>query len=163
MTFLKLGTGQKSFAIGMGITILMLLLRLLGVFEGMQLRALDFLFWARGPIEPLARVVIVAIDNESFNEMPERWVWPRTFHAKLIKQIMRGKPKAIVFDMLFTEPTTSDRGVQDTIFANACRRSGAVILGAEIVHVRDKQYEYVEFNQPFDNYLFHILYLGAFT
>lgn len=138
---------RRSLYLGSAITAVILLFWLAGIGESLSNRSMDLLFWWRGPIEPTVPVVIVAIDNESFNEMPERWIWPRDFHGKLIDKIMKGKPKAIAFDMLFTEPTAHDPR-QDAEFAAACRRSGCVILGAELVQVRDKQFEYQEFKLP---------------
>ncbi len=140
-------TERRALYIGAGLTVLVLVARLMGIGEGLSLRSLDFLFYLRGPVEPKTPIVIVAIDNESFNEMPERWTWPRGFYAKEIDRIMKGKPKAIVFDMLFTEESAS-APQQDTELAAACRRSGCVILGAELVHVRDKQFEYEEMKLP---------------
>lgn len=149
-------TERRSLGIGAGITVVVLIARLMGMGEGLSLRSLDFLFYLRGPVEPKTPIVIVAIDNESFNEMPERWTWPRGFYAKEIDRIMKGKPKAIVFDMLFTEESAS-APQQDSELAAACRRSGCVIMGAEIVHVRDKQFEYEEMKLPIKE-LQHAIY-----
>jgi adenylate cyclase len=140
-------TQRNALFAGFGVTLLVLLLQAIDLGSGMSLRSLDFMFWLRGEIEPKNNICIVAIDNESFNEMPERWVWPRSFHAKLIRQIMRGKPKAIVFDVLFTEETAAD-SKQDSELAAAARSSGCVILGAELTSVVDKRFRYSEMKLP---------------
>ncbi|MEK7764903.1 MAG: CHASE2 domain-containing protein, partial [bacterium] len=142
-------TERRALGIGAGITLFVLMARLLGFGEGAALRSLDLLFWFRGPVQEqgvLAPVFIVAIDDESFDNMPEKWTWPRSYYGKIIRQIMKGKPKAIVFDMLFTEESSDAR--QDAEFAAACRQSGCVILGSELVTVVDKQYQKEELKLP---------------
>jgi len=138
---------RKARWIGYGITAFTLLAAMADMGEGPNLRSLDLLFYLRGEIPATAPVVIVAIDNESFNEMPERWIWPRNFHGKLIDQIMKGKPKAIVFDVLMTEESV-EKPAQDAQMAAACRRSGCVILGAELVTATDRQFEYEQLSLP---------------
>jgi adenylate cyclase len=141
-------TRKKAVWLGFLLTGFIVLARLAELFEGASLRSQDFLFWWRGEIKPEAPVVIVAIDPESFNEMGG-WPWPRTHHARLIRQLMKGKPRVIVFDVLFTEEASGRDGpAQDAALAAACRAAGNVILGAEVVHVVDRQYEYEELKPP---------------
>ena len=52
-------------------------------------------------------IVIVDIDERSLAEMSPsvgRWPWPRSMHAELIEAIERQQPRAIVFDILFSDP-----------------------------------------------------------
>ncbi len=140
-------THRKARWLGYGLTFLVLFAWMANMLEGSRLRSLDFLFWLRGPVPATAPVVIVAIDAESFNEMPMKWTWPRSAHARLIRQIMKGKPKAIVFDMTFTEEDT-ERPQEDAELAAACRASGCVVMAAEIVHELDQNYEREELNMP---------------
>ncbi|MFL9963800.1 CHASE2 and HATPase_c domain-containing protein [Paraburkholderia sediminicola] len=55
----------------------------------------------------LADIVVVEIDNASVAELG-RWPWPRSVHAKLLEQIAKAKPAAVIYDVLFTEPTSDD-------------------------------------------------------
>jgi len=135
---------RKARWLGYAITAFTILGAVADMGEGVSLRSLDFMFWLRGEVPATAPVVIVAIDNESFEEMTEssgRWPWPRSAHGKLIRQIMKGKPKVIVFDVLFDNEDTK-HPQEDPALAAACRASGCVILGAELVHEVDKQFEY---------------------
>ena len=55
---------------------------------------------------PDADIVIVDIDDTSLARMQETagsWPWPRSVHGDLVRGIARQKPKAIVFDILFSE------------------------------------------------------------
>jgi len=60
-------------------------------------------------------IVIVAIDDESIAELG-RWPWPRDTHAALLEQIAKAKPRAVAYDVLFTESSPGD-----TAFANAMK------------------------------------------
>ena len=139
-------TARKSMGLGFLLTLAMLLANLMSLNEGSRLRSLDFLFFLRGPVPPQANVVIVAIDNESFNEMGA-FPWPRKHHARLINQIAKGHPKAIVFDVLMTEDSSFGHD-QDEALASAARSAGNVILGSEVVHVVNANFEYDELKLP---------------
>lgn len=47
-------------------------------------------------------IIIVAIDEESLGRIGQ-WPWPRSVHADLLRQLARAKPRAIVYDVLFTD------------------------------------------------------------
>jgi adenylate cyclase len=52
-------------------------------------------------------IVIVDIDEASLAAMQDTagsWPWPRAVHAELLQGIARQQPRAIVFDILFSEP-----------------------------------------------------------
>jgi adenylate cyclase len=54
-------------------------------------------------------VILVAIDERSLEAMaPEygRYPWPRSVHAQLLEQLERFGARAIVFDIMFTDPDT---------------------------------------------------------
>jgi adenylate cyclase len=56
--------------------------------------------------EPDPDIVIVDIDNASLGRMQKtvgRWPWPRSVHGELIEGLARQHPRAIVFDILFSE------------------------------------------------------------
>ncbi|KAA1004841.1 CHASE2 domain-containing protein [Paraburkholderia panacisoli] len=55
----------------------------------------------------LPDIVVVEIDNASVAELG-RWPWPRSVHAKLLEQIAKAKPAAVIYDVLFTEPNSDD-------------------------------------------------------
>ncbi|MDT8376540.1 MAG: CHASE2 domain-containing protein [Mariprofundaceae bacterium] len=71
--------------------------------EQIELKSLDQRFKIRGPIAPDARVVIVAIDDNSLSEIG-RWPWPRDRIADLVDMILnKYGAKAIGFDIVFSE------------------------------------------------------------
>ncbi len=57
-------------------------------------------------LTPDADIVMVDIDDASLARMQDTagsWPWPRSVHGELVRGIERQKPKAIVFDILFSE------------------------------------------------------------
>ena len=58
-----------------------------------------------GPADP--SIVIIAIDDRSLSAIG-RWPWPRTVHAALIDRLSQAQPRAVAYDVLFTEPEAGD-------------------------------------------------------
>ncbi len=57
-------------------------------------------------LQPDPDIVIVDIDDASLARMQETagsWPWPRAVHGELVRGIARQQPRAIVFDILFSE------------------------------------------------------------
>jgi adenylate cyclase len=60
---------------------------------------------AQGQV-PDADIIIVDIDDPSLARMQDTagsWPWPRSVHGELVRGIAKQQPKAIVFDILFSE------------------------------------------------------------
>lgn len=72
--------------------------------------------------EPDSRILLVVIDNRSLREIG-RWPWAREEHARLLDRISSGRPRAIIYDVLFIEP-----GPGDDQLGRAIGRSGSVFL-----------------------------------
>jgi adenylate cyclase len=99
---------QSSLLIGV-------LFLLLALFELTWLHALSplenrlsdqFVRLQAQSLKPDADIVIVDIDDPSLARMQDTagsWPWPRSVHGELIRGIERQQPKAIVFDILFSE------------------------------------------------------------
>src|SRR5438477_6031501 len=67
----------------------------------------DARFKLRGKRKPHPDVVIIGIDDRSLKEL-HQWPWPRRIHAKLVRRLQRTPPKALLFDVFFIDPFTSD-------------------------------------------------------
>lgn len=77
-------------------------------------------------LQPDPDIVIVDIDDPSVKKMLDvagSWPWPRSVHGELVRGIAKQNPKAIVFDIQFTEPDVyrpeSDRLFNDALNVNA--------------------------------------------
>ncbi len=133
---------HKRYIILIGIlaTFISLLITGSGIFKGLESKSIDWLFLKRGEIKPESPVIIVAIDDESFKEMPERWTWPRDFYATLINNLKKWGAKVIAFDIIYSEPTTKNPK-EDKLFSEAVKKAGNVILGMGIFSNIEKNYE----------------------
>jgi len=94
-----------------------------------SLRVYNLLFRLRGERVPTKQIVIVTIDEDSFDELRMQWPWPRAVHGELLDTLRAGKPAAIGLDLIFSEP--SARGADDdAAFGKAVAAAGNVILAA---------------------------------
>jgi adenylate cyclase len=118
-----------------------------GVLEPLELDALDRLFRMRGARPPVAPVVIVHIDEDSFDELDLAWPFPRALHGTLVEMIASGEPLAIGIDLLFPEPSV--RGPEDDReFGDSVKRAKTVVLGAAITLVSEGFYIKQDTNFP---------------
>ena len=70
---------------------------------------------------PAADIVIVDIDEASLAALAKeygRWPWPRQVLGEFVQQLKEQKPKAIVFDILFSDPDVYNAD-SDTYFNDA--------------------------------------------
>jgi adenylate cyclase len=92
--------------------------------QPMEHRLLDtFVRWQARQPDADPDIVIVNIDERSlaaFSPSVGRWPWPRSVHAELIEALEKQQPRAIVFDVLFSDPDLS-RKEGDDYFAEAIR------------------------------------------
>ncbi|WP_159978918.1 MULTISPECIES: CHASE2 domain-containing protein [unclassified Novosphingobium] len=63
-------------------------------------------FWA-SPSPSSKPILLVEIDDDSIRRLG-RWPWSRATHAALIDRLSAARPKAIAYDVLFTEPGDPD-------------------------------------------------------
>jgi len=132
------GLSAGLIAVGVALT---------GALDRAELGMLDRLFEWRGPLRPAAPVVIVNIDEDSFDELDMAWPFPRALHARLLDRLGAGRPLAIGLDILF--PEASPRGPDDdAALADAVARAGNVVLAAAITHVSEGFYEKIDLNMP---------------
>jgi adenylate cyclase len=89
-----------------GLILLALLASLATPFwAGLGGRAFDILSTTDPPTPAEPGAVIVAIDEPSFSAIGQPWPWPRDLHARLVRSLRQGGAKAIVFDVVFAEPS----------------------------------------------------------
>ena len=151
----------------MGITVISILLILiidfLGIFQSLELKALDFAFGLRGPIsgwmahnnihEKDSDIVIVDLDDESYRLIPWTYPYPRgDMWARVLDNLSLAGAKVVVFDiefdakdqkseylknlgkkMGFSPPIHGDLVFSDAI-RNAKKRGTDVILASAIAN-----------------------------
>ena len=133
------------------IVILLLLLGLAGGFSplGKMLDryAYDRFFLSREPQPPPADVLIIAIDEASFQILRQRWPWPRTWHAALIDVLKQKGARTIAFDLIFSEPGSRE---DDEAFARGMAEHGRVVLAMTQDTLETGQYASVTDILPLD-------------
>ena len=74
------------------------------------------------PVDP--RILLVTIDAPSLKKLGP-WPWPRSLHADLIDRLSAAQPTAILFDVMFSEPSDP---INDKRLADAVCSAGNVVL-----------------------------------
>src|SRR6266511_941979 len=123
----------RSLLIGIGLVALVLLGYQRGALDIPELRSLDARFRLRGAVAPRLPIVLITIDQDSFDELDLPWPLPRTLHAEPIRKLANSEAKLIAFDILFTEPKADP--AEDHALAAAIHTAGNVILAAEFTQV----------------------------
>ena len=72
-------------------------------------------------------LVILAIDEPSFQEMQVQWPFPRHLHAQVLERLRADGARAVGFDMVFAEPSNP---ADDAALADAIRGGPPVVLAA---------------------------------
>jgi adenylate cyclase len=104
----------------------------LDLLDGPELDTIDARFEIRGDRGAPDDVVVVEIDDVSFNELDQAWPFPRSLHAEAIDRLRRAGARVIAYDIQFTEPT---KPKQDNALISAVDRADGVVLATtEVGH-----------------------------
>ena len=125
---------NKGGLIGALLTTLVGLLLYGGFGLGLIYRSYDYPFGPRRPIT-VDEVVLIYMDDESHKELNQPFdaPWNRSLHARLLERLTREGCRAVVFDILFSDP--GQRPAADERLARAIRENGKVVLAADAVPV----------------------------
>ena len=121
---------RRRFLIGLAITfsigVVFCLAFYLNLLYGLQQQGSDLYFRAANlnqETEPQERIIIVGIDDKSLEQLGHFSLWPRSYYAQLIGTLAEAKARVVVFDILFSEPTSGDEEL-----ATAIKNAGNIIL-----------------------------------
>src|SRR3972149_1092413 len=127
-------TSILAAVVGLGVALACEALLLAGGFEFLENRSFDLrVRWLPPPEPPPADIVIVDIDNPTFDQFSRvvgRWPWTRLLWTDLVRFIHQGQPRAIVFDAVFSGKEDED---VDQEFAQTLREAGNVVLAYDLV------------------------------
>ena len=142
MTIHGLTLGQRSVvtkaALASAIALLVILLTQetllrLEVLQRLELAIIDYRFQTRGPTPEfgdVSKVVIVEISEESFKSLPEKFPWPRSYYARVVRNLKSAGARAVGIDVTFDAPDEhSPRN--DEAFRDAIRETGIVVLAGK--------------------------------
>ena len=117
---------------------------------------LDILFPLRGKTIPSDDVVIVAMNEQSYNNLsiPLTSPWPRSIHAKLLKKLAEYDVKRVVFDILFLDKGVDPKADQE--FADAISNIPTV-LGSSYLQLTPSSttgtFALETYQEPYDMFL----------
>ncbi len=98
----------------------------------------DNLFEIRGPLSvENSPIVLVAISDDADSEIPEKWPWPTSVHAKLVENLNRAGAKAILFDVIFANQDIYNP-INDSLFADQINKHGGVVLAGALQESSNK-------------------------
>lgn len=133
-----------GLGLGLGAAAIALLAGLVPFVRTIELKSYDWRMRATSdPARAREDIVIVGIDDRSIRALEPvvgRWPWPRLVHAQLLNFLARAKPRAVVYDILFTESDRTRFFVQDeewtgeesdAALAEATERLGVVVHAAD--------------------------------
>src|SRR5437660_2643037 len=104
------------------------------VVQPVESSLIDHRFQSRGPRTETvdsSDIVIVEISQASFNSLPGKWPWPRSYYTHLIRNLERAGAKAIGLDVIFSTPDVLDPA-GDAEFRQTVRQNPNVGLAGKI-------------------------------
>jgi adenylate cyclase len=116
-----------QFAAGLLAVLLVWALSLGRPWHAMEFKTFDFYTSVTAPRVAPVPVVILAIDEPTFQELQTQWPFPRRFHARVIERVLADGAAAVGFDVVFAEPSKKE---DDEALAKAIAGSGKVVLAA---------------------------------
>lgn len=113
--------------------LLLPLLHLWPALNGLNNAHLDWLIRQRAVEQaPDPRLLLIDIDDLSLQVLASeagKWPWPRSLHGELLEYLLSQHPKAVAFDILFSEPDQFNPDA-DSYFAEVLQRSANTYLAA---------------------------------
>ena len=122
-TYLLLGVAALSVALGVTAYIA-------DWFERAELDTVDLRFSVRGDEKPPADLVVVGVNDETFQDLNEQWPFPRSLHAQAIDRLAADGAKVIAYDVQFTEQTDPDEDL--ALFESAGEAGNVVFATTEV-------------------------------
>jgi adenylate cyclase len=105
-----------------------LLLYATGLFHDTELASVDTRFAVRGDEKPGEDIVLVLIDDTTSRELPVRFPFPRSLHARVIDAVNRDGATTIAYDVEFLQPT---KAKEDNALINAVARAPNKVVLAD--------------------------------
>jgi adenylate cyclase len=129
----------------------------LKVGQTLDNHGLDLWYRLRPYSSPPPEILIVGIDEHSFQDLKKAWPWPRSYHAKIVRKLKAAEARLIVFDVLFAEPNNSE---DDQFFTDAIREAGNVILATTVEFSESAQVASQILVQPYEPFRKAALAMG---
>jgi adenylate cyclase len=153
---------RKNFnlrlALLLGTAILVLLTQIAALIPNMttpleriEYSTRDVLMRLRGAKETSGEVVIIAIDDFSFNWTGYQWPWPRSYLAEIVDQVNKGGGKVVGLDIFLFEPDKKPE--DDQALVDALDRASSAATVVQIFDDTVAGFTVSTFSQPLPPYL----------
>ncbi|MCZ6776390.1 MAG: adenylate/guanylate cyclase domain-containing protein [Ignavibacteria bacterium] len=129
----------------------------LGIIQRLELASIDYRFQSRGRTSAMkdsGNVIIVEISEESFKSLPEKWPWPRSYYARLIRNLKAAGAKAVGIDIILKGNDAFSLENDEELRA-AIKESGIVVLAGK-TEVRNDLYMHTTLTQNYGNIFFDV-------
>lgn len=165
MTGLRYSTSRQRWlsklGLAVGVALLVVVLTQerilkLGIVERLELASIDYRFESRGvniAFKDSSDVVIVEISEESFKSLPEKWPWPRSYYARLIRNLTAAGARAIGIDLILGKSTYGR--ADDEELRSAIIESRNVVVAGKAPQ-QEAAYEIVTTHEDFGNTFFNV-------
>jgi adenylate cyclase len=99
----------------------------------MELRSQDLRFKIRGSYKPDEEIVIIKVDEKTFDRLKLKYPFPPKLFAGLIKNLTDSGASVIAFDFLYSEPSREcDPPGQDAMVAETAKTSSNVVWAMQL-------------------------------
>ncbi len=154
MSLNKKNIGLRFFIL-VGTVLLLLIVQVVALLpnvttpiERVELSVRDLLMRVRGVQDVSDQIVIVAIDDASFNWTGYQWPWPRTYMAQIVDEINKGGAKVVGLDVFLFEKDSDPQG--DKEFARALGDANSAVSVVQIFD--DSAQNITTLRQPLTEY-----------
>jgi len=120
---------QRALALALGglLVGLLWLLSATRPWQAVDNRFFDLFTALSAPGKTTLPLVILAIDEPSFQQLQIQWPFPRRLHAQVLERLRADGARAVGFDVVFAEPSNV---ADDTALAQAIEGAPPVVLAA---------------------------------
>lgn len=126
----------------------------LGIIQRLELASIDYRFESRGTdptFKDSSDIVIVEISEESFKSLPEKWPWPRSYYAHLIRNLKAAGARAVGIDLILGGSLINK--ADDDELRHAIRETGIAVLAGKAPQ-EESNYRVVTSSENYGNIFF---------
>jgi adenylate cyclase len=92
----------------------------------LELWSVDVRFDVRGTQERPDELVVVGIDDATFEDLREQWPFPRSLHGRLVDRLVDAGARVIAYDVQFTEETDVEQ--DNRLVQGVANAGGRIVL-----------------------------------
>jgi len=153
--------GKKTAALIIAVFVFLIIagLHLTGVFKFLESKSYDMRvrFWAESTFNrPSDEIVVVLLDQDSLDwAQKERgwgWPWPRQAYAEIVDYMNISNASALIFDVIFSEPSVYFNAKQGEIIDSAARNLNNAQASVDAIQILSAREDDASFAQASRNY-----------